>query len=370
MATADNPSAIYHNPAGITQLEGLRSLLGANVITFETRVNLDAPGEDFDTKYSPQAVPHSYYTLTPKNSRISLGLGVYSPFGLALEYPDSAAFRTLAKKGSIQYTTWNPVVAWKVTDTLSIAAGATINYSRAMLARGVPGVNFPGDEFQFKGAGTGYGYNLGLLWQPTPQHSFGLSYFSATDIDYSGHAHLRVPSVKIPTPIGVIKTPHVKREEDANAEINYPGTLRAGYSFRPTPDWNIEFDVEWTDWDRLNSVTLHQQRSGELALPFNYESSWFYELGVTRKLPAHFSASAGYIYSENSVPNESFNPLVPDSNRHVFSVGIGQTLDRYNWYLSYQYAFSPDRNIQQGSIADGTYRFESHALSLSLGYNF
>src|ERR1700691_3429787 len=43
-ATADDPSAIYYNPAGITQLDGTRVLLGAYAISLKERVSLDAPG--------------------------------------------------------------------------------------------------------------------------------------------------------------------------------------------------------------------------------------------------------------------------------------------------------------------------------------
>src|SRR5690606_10835171 len=110
------------------------------------------------------------------------------------------------------------------------------------------------------------------------------------------------------------------------------------YSFRPTPDWNFEFNIEWTDWDRLNAPTLHLSESASAPLVFNYESSFMYEFGVTRKFGNGWSVSAGYIYSENSVPNEAFSPLVPDSNRHVMSVGFGRKYDHFNWFLAYQWA--------------------------------
>ncbi len=366
VATADDPSAVYNNPAGITQMEGTNSLLGSNLISFQTYVNPKGGGPAFDSKYAPQAVPTSYMTWHPADSPIALGFGSYAPFGLALEFDDGVPFRTIGKKGSILYATWNPVIAWKICDSLSVAAGATINYSKVMLARGIV---VPGDEFQFKGTGVAYGFNIGILWQPTPQHSFGISYFSATDVQYSGHSHLHIPSFSVDTASGEFRSPQVKNEQDSDATIPYPSTLRGGYSFRPTSDWNFEFDVEWTDWDRLNTVTLHQ-KSGALAIPFNYQSSLFYEFGVTRQLPWNSSVSAGYIYSENSVPNESFSPLVPDSNRHVFSVGFGKQFERYSWNLSYQYAFGPRRTIAQGTTADGDYRFESHAVSISVGYHF
>lgn len=366
VATADDPSAIYNNPAGITQLEGTNSILGSNFIGFETSVQPKGGGATFDSNYSPQAVPHSYLTWKSKDYPIALGFGSYAPFGLALEYGDGTPFRTIGQKGSILFNTWNPVIAWQVCDSLSIAAGATVSYSKVMLARGVA---VPGDEFQFKGTGVAYGFNLGLLWQPDPKHSFGISYFSATDVEYSGHSHLRIPSFSVATPIGEYRSAQLKNEQDADASIPYPSTLRAGYSFRPTPNWNFEVDVEWTDWDRLNSVTLHQ-KTGALAIPFNYESSFFYEFGVTRKLPWAMEVSAGYIYSENSVPNESFSPLVPDSNRHVISAGFGKQFDRYDLNIAYQYAYGPHRTIAQGTAADGVYRFESHAVSISVGYRF
>ena len=67
---------------------------------------------------------------------MSFGLGLYSPYGLGLEWPDQAPFRALAKEGRISYVTLNPVIAWKVLPSLSIAAGPTVNYSEAKLTRG------------------------------------------------------------------------------------------------------------------------------------------------------------------------------------------------------------------------------------------
>jgi long-chain fatty acid transport protein len=93
-------------------------------------------------------------------------------------------------------------------------------------------------------------------------------------------------------------------------------------------------------------------------------------VGVTKKFDHGISASAGYIYSEKSVPNESFNPAIPDSNRHIFSAGVGQHYDQFNWSFAYQYTYGPKRTIIQNSVADGDYRFNSHAFFLSLGYDF
>jgi long-chain fatty acid transport protein len=369
-ATADDPSAIYYNPAGITQVDGAHTLLGVYAITLRTKVSLDAPGDG--SSFSSinthlQAVPQFYFTWKPKDEPIALGLGVYVPFGFAITYPDDTPFRTIARKGSIQYTTINPVAAWKLTDTLSIAAGATINYGRAELDRGV--VN-PGDNFRFKGDGVAYGFNAGIMWSPHRMHHFGLTYRSATRVDFSGHSSVDIDSFDVATPFGPFKVPGTHIRQDADAVFDLPQTITFGYSFRPTDDWNFEFDLDWADWGTLNTVTLHQQSTGDAAIPFNWRSSFMYEFGVTKKFAHHFQTSVGYVYSQNSVPNESFSPAVPDSNRHIFSAGFGQTYDHFNWALAYQYSYGPNRTVSPGTAADGTYRFDSHAVTLSLGYNF
>lgn len=367
-ATADNASAIYYNPAGITQLSGIRSLMSAYAISYEASVDLAGPGGTEDTKGQPAVVPHSFYTLQPKNSPVTFGLGLYAPFGLGFEYDDAAPFRTLAKKGSMQYTTVSPVVAWKINETLSVGAGPTINYSRLKLARGIV---TRGDEFIFEGAGLSVGFVAGVLWQPTPQHSIGAAYHAASQTTYSGHTRVRIPAFEVEVAPGVsIPQERFENEDDADLDLQFPQSIALGYSFRPTPAWNFEVNVEWTDWDHLNTETVHQTQGDDLALPFNYESSFIYSFGATRTFESGLRLSGGYIYSENSVPNESFNPLVPDSNRHVLSVGVGQTRGKLSWDLAYQYAYGPHRRIANGSPADGTYRFQSNALVVSLGLEF
>lgn len=370
-ATADNPSAIFYNPAGITQLDGVQVRLGTYAIALDVSVDLRSPGPSFDNRYEQQYVPQFFATWTIPNSRFSIGLGTYAPFGLALEYPDDTPFRTLAKKGSITYLTINPVIAVKITDSLSFAGGLMINRASAELEQGVLA---PGDKFRFEGDDVALGFNLGLRWQPHRMHAFGVTYRSATTMNFEGQTHLQYDGFTMPVQVapGVVipfDVPGVDRKENARASFRFPQVVVFGYSFRPTPDWNFEFNVDWTDWDNLNTVTVRQQKSADVALPFNWESSFMYEFGVTRKIGT-WKLSAGYIYSENSVPNESFNPIVPDSNRHIIAAGVGQELEHFNWALAYQYAYGPRRTIDQGTVADGDYRFQSHALTLSVGYRF
>src|SRR5437660_6149701 len=78
-ATADNPSAIYYNPAGITQLEGQQARAGLYLISADTEYTSPS-GQKAHTDTTVQAVPQLYYVNSLKSVPISLGLGIYAPY--------------------------------------------------------------------------------------------------------------------------------------------------------------------------------------------------------------------------------------------------------------------------------------------------
>ncbi len=365
-ATADNPSAIYYNPAGITQLKGVQFRAGAYAVSI--RAESDAANGAHTSNRSRESVaPQLFATWTPNNSPLSFGLGVYAPYGLSVKYPDDAPFRTAVKLAKIEYLTVNPVVAWQATPTLSLGAGATINYAEAELSRGIVQ---EGDEFKIRGAGTSYGFNAGVLWQPTPHHSFGVRYHSGTEVDLSGHTSVRTKPFTVPTPPGPFRVPGMESEQDANGSLRFPQFLTLGYSYRPAPGWNLEIGAEWTDWNSLNELTVHRQGADTGSVPFHWLSNWLYQAGVTRSWTNGWHASLGYIYAEKVVPEETFTPAVPDYDRHVFTGGFGYSGETWSFDLAYEYSHQPARRIDQGTAVDGTYRLDTHALSLSCGVKF
>src|SRR5208337_2985775 len=122
-------------------------------------------GATAQTDTSLQPVPQIYYVHSFTNVPISVGLGVYAPYGLSLNWGNNAPFNTVAESGSLMYVCFNPVIAWRVNQTLSIGIGPTINYSQAKLKQAIP---FIGGQSEFYGDGLDYGFNAGILWQPHP----------------------------------------------------------------------------------------------------------------------------------------------------------------------------------------------------------
>ncbi len=352
VATADNPSAIYYNPAGITQLEGDQFRAGMYLISASTEYTSPTGAKaQTDTYFQP--VPQLYYTHAFKDTPLYLGLGVYAPYGLSLDWGSNPAlpFGPIAQKGKVLYATFNPVIAWKVTKTLSLAIGPTINYSEAKLQNAA---------FNFKGDDVSPGFTAGILWQPHDKWSFGVKYHSATDFKYDGQSNLQFP-----LPFGWSPT---------TAEAHFPQFVVGGISFRPTPKWNFEFDLDWTDWDSLHQVVFQRGDTIAVPFPFNYQSGFIYDFGVTRQLGDGWFVSAGYIYSENSSPDANFNPLVPDDDLHLGSVGFGHHGQKIDWAIGYHFAYNGSRTVTGGTgssvLANGTYRTFNNAVNVSVTYKF
>ena len=381
VATADDASAVYYNPAGITQLAGYNFRGGLYGLYYDPTYTPPAPRNTntFHIENRWAAVPQFFATYTPKDWPVSFGLGLYSPYGGKMSWPQNTGFRMDAISGSLTYETINPVVALKLAPGLSIAGGVMVNYAdlemdQGLLPSEMPRTNF----FRFDGNGWSVGYNLGLLWQPHEKVSLGATFRSTATVRLDGHTEFE----RQPLPGYFPATNRVAHED-----LTFPLNVVVGISYRPTPKWNLEFDADYTDWSSFGTMALYQQPplpSGMLTntpVRLEWQPSWIYEFGVTRYFDNGWHVSVGYAYDENSVPNTYYSPLAADLDRHFFSLGAGHKGRRFDFDITYQFGYGPAYTVTgsqpsstpirfSGQNADGKYDFISHTVMLTVGMHF
>lgn len=379
VATADNPSAIYYNPAGITQLDGHNVRVGLYAldyhISFKPPAGQSNQGKTYDEQDNFAAIPRFFYAFSPTNRPVSFGLGVYSPYGGKMSWPQDTGFRSVALSGKLTYLTINPVVAWEILPSLSLAAGPMVNYVDLQTDQGLdvfsqPLINY----FRFKGTGWSVGYNLGARWQPLEQLSFGATFRSPAKVSLNGRTEFEqqpfIPASSRP----------------AHMDLTFPLSVVSGVSWRPTARWNLEFDASYTDWSSFGSTTLHQSSpppglKPAVPVTFGWAGSWMYEFGATRYFDGGWNVSAGYVFSENSVPNDYYSPLAADMDRHFFSIGTGWKGEHLSFDVACQLGYGPEHTVtgskpssspgySAGQTADGKYSFNSSAVSVSAGWHF
>jgi long-chain fatty acid transport protein len=364
VAQADDASAIYYNPGGLTQIQGTEVTSGAMLAFPDSRLKGAGSGGEMNTM---AFLPHLYAVTDfgAAQSPWRFGLGFNVPFGNQAEFSDNGPFRYIVTQASLAVFNIQPTVAYQINEHLSLGAGLNIYDGTTDLKRNVDlsGFGLPDGHVHFDGDGQAFGATVGLMWKITPQHTVGVVYRSPFKINFDGHASVNLP---------VIGT----ESKPANASIQFPQSVAGGYAFRPTKKLKLEADIEWTNWEMLHKVVLHEPGGTPglsldgTTIPFDWQDSLFYEFGAQYEVDDHWTVRGGYIYSENTVPNSSFSPTVPDSNRHVFSVGLGYSVPRFTVDIVYQYSLSENRTVSNGTAADGTWESDGHMVMVTSSLKF
>lgn len=371
-AQADDPSAVYYNPAGLSQLSWPTVLLGTSILRPHTGYEPASTGLPAEERERYYVLPH-FYVTSPLGDRVTAGLGLFAPFGLSTKWPADWDGRFQVIDATIRTATVNPVLAWRPTEWLTIAGG--VHYSEVKLSQR-RAVNLPGASdgmVSLEGDTTAVGYNGALLVTPSHRWQFGASYRSRTNAEIGeGHADFTVPALFAGAfTDGPIRT-----------EVTLPPSLRTGLLFRVSQDWNVEVDATWTGWSTIDQFEVQFANGLDSEVTtFGWHDAMTYSVGIEHQWSPGVHLRGGYLYDFTPIPDDKANPLIPDADRQGVSVGVGLGGTRWVLDMGYQYVFfnrdkENDFGARYSSVlppvdarANGTYRSNAHVFGVSLGYN-
>jgi long-chain fatty acid transport protein len=345
-AQADDATAIYYNPAGLTQLTGTQITAGGYLLWPQIRFSGPAGSESM---WQPSLLPHVYAETSFGLENWRFGIGVNNVFGLNEDYGDKGPLRFLADKAHLYLFNIAPTVAYRLTDSLSIAAELNVYYGDLELRHnallGPPPV--PEGSFRFTGQDVAVGGTLGVMWKIDPRNTLAAVYRSPFSMDFGGKAQVTAPG--IPT-IG---------PSDANAKFDFPQMATIAYAVRPVKPWKLEVDAVWTDWSVAKQIVLNSKNpafNGQ-KIPEDWKDSFSYRFGTQWDLNRNWALRAGYAYGTNAVPASTFSPLVPDGAYHLISTGFGYSNDNWSIDAAFQYIYRERRHISGdvNAVADGTW---------------
>jgi long-chain fatty acid transport protein len=357
---ADDPSAVFYNPAGITQLPGLQVEAGATGIM--TGGTVSSPGGTVNSPLGPVPDPslrgsqvvNSDWALVPNmyltyqaSDRIWLGLGVFSPYGLSVRFPTNWFGAYNSYYSEVQSVDVNPNIAFKINDQLSVAAGfQAMEFGMDLQQRGfvypaslvLPVSYFP--TTQIKGDTWGYGYNLAVHYKPCQWVAMGVSYRSKVTEGGDMNAYLRQRSALIPSG-NLYSATH--------ASIDLPDSVDMGVVFYPSDSWSWEFGGTWTRWSDLNALVFTFDRPIYGVNPAvqtkDWNDSWRFKTGIEYHLTPHVDLRTGYIFDQEVIPDSHADYVLPSANRHYFCFGGGLHYGNVSFDLSYTYVLIEDRTV-------------------------
>jgi long-chain fatty acid transport protein len=353
---ADDPSAIFYNPAGITQLPGDQFMVGVTFIRPQTDVTTLTPAGKVTTSTEKNwwYPPHAYYTHG-FNDKLWAGLGLYSRFGLGTEFPSTWPGRYNSYDARIQSLTLNPNLAYKLTDKLSVAAGFDAVWFDMQLKRMalVHGADVP---VEMKGDAWGYGFNLAARYALTESVAIGATYISKVKEDISGTATAGSAST------------------GASGGVELPQEGTVALMFKPADKLSVEVGVTVTGWKSYDSLNVKFDNPAILGPEINSAKNWSnafrYQAGVEYEATRACVLRAGYVYDEEPIPLQTADYLVPGNDRHLLSAGFGYRWQSWVLDVSYTYLMITDRHIP-ARLAEGVFESDfsngnAHMLGVSV----
>ena len=203
-AVADDPSAVFYNPAGLGWQKHFSVQVGGSVLTKvdgSFQGSNPYPGTGFGTEdqHKTSFLLPTIYAVVPLTPNVNFGLGINAPYGLGFRWDNAEEFsgRFVAQNAVIRTADINPVLSFQATPSFSLAVGADYRLSNVMLERNRSAINpfttSVVDVAHIKldsdlQDNHGWGWNAGILWKAGNSFSLGATYRSKIKVDYQGTA--------------------------------------------------------------------------------------------------------------------------------------------------------------------------------------
>jgi long-chain fatty acid transport protein len=370
-ATDSDPSSIYYNVGGLAIGEGTNIQIGGSLIAAGASYT-DLSGNKTDTSSSPQPVP-GIFASARIHPMVAVGVGVYTPFGLALDWPTTSPQADVVQNIALHTFFITPSVGVNLGSLVpGLTAGAGLDLVPATIEL-KQAVYFGADRGSAHRAASavGIGGRVGVMYRPSsePRLSLGVMWRSDVKENFTGNGDFDAPSPyrsQLP-PDGTVKT-----------SLTLPQQVTGGAAFRFLPDLELEANVIWTNWSKFHTLDIQvpAPTSGTMTIsqPQDYENKTSFRIGGEYGFPhLGLAVRAGYIYDPTPIPTTTLTAQLPDINRNDVAIGASKTAGKYAvhvgllWVLPGSRSTSMTPNMPQYK---GSYDVSAFVASVTLQGHF
>lgn len=379
VANPDETGAFAYNPAAMGFHD--RSSLALGAVLINPNFDVTTASGNHDSQGANWVGLPILQAALKVHEQWRVGIGIGAPFGLETRWkvgtfpklsgtaqiptgkPAPFPPTVLVPTGNhptatkLETVVLTPTVAYKVNDDLSLAAG--LDYYNARKGK------FETQLSKVQGNGDAWGWNASLLYRHNA-FSFGADYHSAATVDIEGSF---TPTSQTLQLLRVLPP-----GQGANLDLNLPWRFQLGVRYEINKELAVEFDWTRMGWSVFDKLEVVGASTGQIS---SEEHAWndanAYRVGLTYDVLPTTQLRFGYSFDETAQDDEHYSPRVPDNDRHLFAVGVGQDLGQ-GWALeaAYMYVSVNDRKIRSnvpyeglGHEVNGTDAFDGNYSSSS-----
>ncbi len=342
---ADDYSAVFWNPAGLTQIKSpTLFLFETNLIPTGT-YQLPLYGIDAQTKASVYP-SGSLGFIKPLNDKVVVGLAVYVPSGTGAKW-DGADLALLASGQNLKWesmmaiATICPVIAVQVNDVVSLGASFNVNYGILNLKR--PGYG----QYTEKLHGTALGATFSAMVRPDDRFSFGATVRIPSKVTFKGTGEMAgAPLVGL------------SGESDAERSTTWPLWLGMGVAVKPVDKLTLTLDAQYTNWSKIQTIGITYNDPAWQAIKstaghplnkafdndfdLNWTSQWQMRVGAEYAISDRFALRAGFYSDPSPSPADTLNVLLPEISYKVVTAGFGYRSGRLSIDACFEYLDGKD----------------------------
>ncbi|MGR4989322.1 outer membrane protein transport protein [Vibrio rotiferianus] len=373
-AVADNASVLARNPAAMTlfkeaQFSGALSIVDPEVNVYDTYHK-----EHADDVAPLQIVPAGYY-ISPINDQWAWGIGMFTTYGVATDYPNDISAGDMAGDTSLLSVNINPNIAYRINESFSIGGGINLVYAHAKLTRHKgalaplfgSGSKTSDNLIGMEGDTIAWGWNIGGLYELDENNRFGFGYRSKVDLDFDEGEFSSYDS-------GIASAPKV----DGRLQISLPSIIELSAFHQLTDEWAIHYGWQQTDWSTFEELkaTSSQCNDGVAGQcfykPEKYEDNNRYSFGATYTLNPEWTLRAGLAFDEQA---GKATLSIPDSDRFWYSVGVTYAMkENLTFDAGFAFVKSKSGSFKETNAAGQEITFDSEGTAyisaVQMNYTF
>lgn len=367
-ALATDPSVLMSNPAGLTELAGTQISANAQVILGDLGFSRDGNNQ-FDGNEGGNALRYlpgaSLFISHQIDERTAVGFGMYGNFGLALDYDDDWTGRYFNQEAAIIGMSFQPTLAHKFTDDLSIGIGPRIMYAyyrnETAINNNLLGLrDTPDGQLEYKDTDVGTGVNLGLLYRLSERTQIGLAYTSKIDLEFKDSPSVR----KVDNPI----TNAALRRLDVDSlelDMSVPQTVLLSIAHDLDPQWKLLGSLGWQDWSEFGDIGVEVDANAadvSRTADRQYKDTWHASVGAQYQATSKLRWSMGLGYDSSAVDDKDRTVDNPMGEAWRLATGVNYKVDEgLDLHAAYTLVWMGDMDVEQtksrsGDTLSGTYR--------------
>ena len=385
-AAAEDAGTVMWNPAGMTYLpKGHNIAMGGTIlhrsIKFSNNGSTPVGASPFPLGTTDggdaggtSLVPFGYWAYSV-NDKLWVGMGISPTFGNVTEYDFSFVGRNAGFYANIEQINFNPSVAYKVNEMISLGGGVNIAYNTTHFKQGLAfgAAAATTNQLDLEGDDWAFGYNLGAMFQVTPSTRIGLSYRSELEFNLQGDQRTTVTGFTSPLLDNV----------EITAVLKTPANASLALSQKVGDRLEVLADFTWTNWSVINSIQLKNKATGAnlSSLSYNFQDTWRIGLGGNYQLNDSWKLKFGVAFDKSPVKSAADRTMtLPDSDRTWLSIGARYQLSKAaSIDMGYTHIFFasadtaravefPTGNTAQ--VIRGDFKTSVDSLGMQLNYNF